>query len=229
MESFKFGQRNQQSQKIKIMKAIIVYILLGLISAMSTHAQSPYDAGMTEAFELWRNEKPTEAANLFERIAKAENDNWLPYYYASQVKIVQSFPMTQPAMKEQLLNEAQELLDEAKGQGGDEVELLVLQAMLHTARLTVDPAVYAMKLSPVITDLYTKASKLAPENPRLALSRTEWNMGSARYFGEDPKVYCPDLKDGLKLFEKEERSPMIAPAWGKERLQMLIAQTCEEK
>lgn len=123
------------------MQTLIVYILLGLISAMSIQTQSPYDAGMTEAFELWRNEKPTEAANLFERIAKAENDNWLPYYNASQVRIVQSFPMTQPAIKEQLLNEAQELLDEAKEQGGDEVELLVLQAMPHTARLTVDPAV----------------------------------------------------------------------------------------
>ena len=211
------------------MKVIIVSILLGLISAMSTQAQSRYDAGMTEAFELWRNEKPVEAANLFERIAKAEKENWLPYYYASQIKIVQSFPMTEAAKKEQLLNEAQQLLDEAQQQGGDEVELMVLQAMLHTARLTVDPAVYAMKLSPVITGLYTKASKIAPQNPRLALSKTEWNMGSAKYFGEDPVVYCPDLKAGLKLFENEERSPMVAPAWGKERLQMLIAQTCKEK
>ena len=211
------------------MKAIIVYILLGLISAMSTQAQSPYDAGMTEAFELWRNEKPTEATNLFERIAKAENDNWLPYYYASQVKIVQSFPMTQPATKEQLLNEAQDLLDEAKEQGGDEVELLVLQAMLHTARLTIDPAVYAMKLSPVITGLYTKASEIAPDNPRLALSKTEWNIGSAKYFGEDPVIYCLDLKAALVLFDKENHSPMVAPAWGKERLQMLIAQTCEKE
>lgn len=74
-----------------------------------------------------------------------------------------------------------------------------------------------MKLSPVITGLYTKASKIAPENPRLALSKTEWNMGSAQYFGKDPVVYCSDLKAVLKLFEKEEHSPMVAPAWGKEK------------
>lgn len=33
----------------------------------------------------------TEAANLFERIAKAESDKWLPLYYAAQINIMNSF------------------------------------------------------------------------------------------------------------------------------------------
>lgn len=211
------------------MKAIIFYILTGLIAALGANAQSQYDSGMTRAFEHWRNQNPVEAANLFERIAKAENDQWLPYYYASQVKILQSFSMNNVALKEKLLNEAQQLLNEAKQNGGDKVELMILQAMLHTARLTIDPAVYGMKLSPVISGIYAEASKLAPENPRLVLSKTEWNMGSAQYFGEDPAKYCPELKAGLGLFENEDHSPTVAPAWGKERLQMLIAQTCQNE
>ena len=209
------------------MKTLFLYILLGLLSALSTKAQSRYEATMTEAFNYWSNDQPTEAANLFERIAEAEKENWLPYYYAAQVKIVQSFPMTDAAKKEQLLNRAQELLDEAKVQAADEVELLILQAMLHTARLTVDPATYAMQLSPVISGLYAEAAKLEPENPRLALSQTEWKMGSAQYFGEDPAKFCPDLKAGRRLFEKEQHAATAAPAWGKERLEMLIAKTCK--
>lgn len=211
------------------MKAIVFYIVLGLISAMDTQAQPTYNTKMSEALEYWENDKPVEAANLFEQIAKAEENNWLPYYYASQVKILQSFPMDRPAEKEELLNEAQKLLDEAKNAGGDEVELLVLQAMLHTARVTIDPSVYGMELSPVISGIYAEAYKLAPDNPRLALSKTEWNIGSARYFGEDPTQYCPDLRAGLEMFAKEEQVATVAPAWGKDRLQTLLAQTCGEK
>ena len=210
------------------MKTIFLYILLGLLSAMTTQAQTPYETTMTEAFNYWRNDNPTEAANLFERVATAEKENWLPFYYAAQVKIVQSFPMTDAAKKEQLLNRAQELLDRAKMPEADEAELMILQAMLHTARLTVDPATYAMQLSPVISGLYAEAAKLAPENPRLALSQTEWKMGSAQYFGEDPAKFCPDLKAARKLFDKEEHPATVAPAWGKERLEMLIAETCEK-
>ena len=211
------------------MKTIFFYILLGLLSAISAQAQSPYETTMAEAFNYWKNDHPTEAANLFERIAKAEKENWLPNYYAAQVKIVQSFPITDAAKKEQLLNRAQELLDEAKNREADKVELLILQAMLHTARLTIDPATYAMQLSPVITGLYSEAATLEPENPRLALSLTEWKMGSAQYFGEDPAKFCPDLKSARALFEKEKHSAIVAPAWGKERLEMLIAQTCDNQ
>ena len=210
------------------MQNLIVTLVLSFFLTAVGSAQTNYEQEMERAFELWQNEKPGEAANLFERIANAEAQNWLPYYYAAQVKIVQSFPMTDTAKKELLLKDAQNLLDKAKGLYGDEVELMILQAMLHTATLTIDPSVYAMKLSPLISGIYAEASKKAPENPRLALSRTEWDMGSARYFGEDPARYCPDLQSGLRLFEEEDHSPLVAPAWGEERLVRLIAQTCGE-
>ena len=211
------------------MKTIFLYILLGLLSAMSTKAQSSYETTMTEAFNFWKNDNPTAAANLFEQIAKTEKENWLPYYYAAQVKIVQSFPLTDRAKKKQLLDQAQELLDKSRAQEANEAEMLILQAMLHTSRLTIDPDTYGMQLSPVITGLYTKAATLEPENPRLALSQAEWKMGSARYFGEDPSKFCPDLKAARVLFEKEKQQPTVAPTWGKERLEMLIEQTCKNQ
>lgn len=211
------------------MQTLIITLALSLLTAVGLNAQNRYEEEMTKAFELWQDQKPEEAANLFERIAAAGEENWLPFYYASQIKVVQSFPMTNRVKKEQLLKDAQNLLDKAKAKEGDEVELMILQAMLHTARLTIDPSTYGMKLSPVISGIYSEAAKLEPDNPRLVLSKTEWDMGSAAYFGEDPSKYCPQLQAGLELFGEEIKSPTVAPVWGKERLQMLIAQTCETK
>ena len=70
---------------MKHLALLIVFIISGIVGA-----QSNYEKGMQKAFELWET-NPTEASNLFERIAGAESDNWLPTYYAAQILITQSF------------------------------------------------------------------------------------------------------------------------------------------
>ena len=58
------------------MKKIIT--LLTLVFTVCLSAQTPYEKGMEKAFELWKTNKTKEASQLFERIATAEKDNWLP-------------------------------------------------------------------------------------------------------------------------------------------------------
>ncbi|WP_324719566.1 hypothetical protein [Salinimicrobium sp. HB62] len=212
------------------MKAIIHTLVMSLATFIAAHSQTQFDTGMQQAFELWQQGETSQAANLFERIGRAEEQEWLPFYYAAQIQIVESFEMTDRAQKEEQLKKAQGLLNDAKAiAGNDDVELKVLQAMLHTSYITLDPSMYGMKLSPVITNLYATAASEAPENPRVALSRTEWNIGSANFFGEDPAKFCPDLEAALLLFQDEEPDEAYAPRWGKDRTLGLIAQICEKK
>jgi len=209
------------------MEKIIVTLLLGLLSSLTGIAQSDYETGMTKAFELWEQGNSEEAASQFEDIARAEQQNWIPYYYASQIRIVDAFSMEDPVKKEKQLEQAQLLLDETIRYGGeDNIEPMLLQAMLHTGYITLNPEVYGMRLSSVITDIYKKASEKDSLNPRLALSQAEWNMGSARYFGEDPARYCDQLKASLQLFRNQETKEPFAPEWGEDRARMLIASTC---
>ena len=209
------------------MRELLYTCLIGLVAGFTANAQSQYETGMEQAFELWQAQKPVEAANLFERIANAEEDEWPPFYYAAQIKVIESFTMTDRSKKEQQLKEAQDLLNQAATSVGEEnVEIDILQAMLHTSYLTLDPSTYGMKLSPVINNIYTKALKKAPDNPRVVLSKAEWDMGSAQFFGEDPKKYCGDLQRSLRLFEEDKPATPFEPSWGKDRVKMLIAQNC---
>ena len=48
---------------------IVAMVISGLLNA-----QTNYEKGMQKAFELWGT-NPTEASNLFERIAAAESEN----------------------------------------------------------------------------------------------------------------------------------------------------------
>lgn len=189
---------------------------------LSINAQSNYQEGMQKAFQLWSENKSIEASNLFERIASAEKDNWLPLYYAAQVNIVNSFGETNKDKLTMQLDRAQALLDKATVISKNNAELLVLQAMLHTAWIAFDGATYGMTLSAKVADLYARAEKLAPENPRAVYCKAEWNIGSAQYFNQDTSAFCKDLQRSLELFSKFKPETPFHPNWGKDRAEALL-------
>ena len=145
------------------MKHLIIIVTL-LVSGFLM-AQTNYEKGMQKAFELWGSNKPTEASNMFERIAGAEADNWLPLYYAAQVNITQSFGEKDENVLSAKLKKAQDLINDATTISKDNPEILVLQALLHTAWVAFDGATYGMTLSGKVVELYTKASQIAPNKP----------------------------------------------------------------
>ena len=71
------------------MTKIIVTFVLFISSLIS--AQGKYEEGMGKAFSLWKDGKNSEASDMFERIAGAEKDKWLPNYYVALVNTTTAF------------------------------------------------------------------------------------------------------------------------------------------
>ena len=207
------------------MKHLIIIVTL-LVSGFLM-AQTNYEKGMQKAFELWGSNKPTEASNMFERIAGAEVDNWLPLYYAAQVNITQSFGEKDKNVLSAKLKKAQDLINDATTISKDNPEILVLQALLHTAWVAFDGATYGMTLSGKVVELYTKAAQIAPENPRVVYSKAEWDMGGAKYFGQDTAPFCKDIERSLELFANFKPETPFSPNWGKERAEQIL-ESCRE-
>mgnify|MGYP000553891282 CR=1 FL=1 len=207
------------------MKKLIIITLL-FVSGFIT-AQANYEKGMQQAFALWSNNQNTEAVNLFERIAKAESDNWLPLYYAAQINIINSFGEKDAEVLTAKLTKAQDLINDASSISKNNPEIMVMQALLHTAWVAFDGATYGMTLSGKVIELYAKASTIAPDNPRVVYSKAEWNIGSAKYFGQDPKPFCKDLERALELFANFKPETPFHPNWGKDRAAQLLA-SCEK-
>ncbi|KPM30234.1 Hypothetical protein I595_3644 [Croceitalea dokdonensis DOKDO 023] len=198
-------------------------LILVAIFSLGLYAQSDYEKGMQKAFQLWEAEKTVYASNLFERIAAAEDDNWLPYYYVAQVNTFASFGEKDGKTLSNQLEKAKMFLDIAKRLSPNNPELLIQEAMINTAWIAFDGATYGMTLSPKNAKLYTKALQLAPDNPRVILSKAEWDMGSARYFGKDISPYCKDVKRALELFATFKSDIAFYPSWGKERAEEVLA------
>lgn len=138
------------------MKHVITIAIL--LCSIVASAQSNYEKGMQKAFDLWSQNKPEEAVHMFERIASAETDNWLPPYWASQINIVTSFGEKDEEKLAAKLKKAQNLLNDATAISKNNPEIMVLQAMLHTAWIASDGATYGMTLSPKVVELYAKQS-----------------------------------------------------------------------
>ncbi len=200
---------------------LIAFIISGIVSA-----QTNYEKGMQKAFELWRT-NPTEASNLFERIAAAETNNWLPSYYAAQVLVLQGFEIKDKDKLDAQLKKAQDLINDATAISKNNPEILVLQALLHTVWVAYDGATYGMQLSPKVAALYQQAFQIDPTNPRVVLNKAEWDMGSARFFGQDTASFCKDIESALELFANFKPETPFHPNWGKKRAEEVLA-SCKE-
>ncbi|MFY7671428.1 hypothetical protein ACOSP6_10135 [Tenacibaculum sp. MEBiC06402] len=203
------------------MKKIVLLIIV-LIST-NIVAQSKYEKGMTKAFELWSQQKTTEACQLFERITKAEPEKWLPPYYVATLEILGSFGIKDEAKLNSKLIKAQEYLDLAKSLSPNNPEIMINQALLNTAYIAFDGQKYGMTLSGKNSMIYAEALKIAPKNPRVVLGKAEWDMGAARYFNQPIEPYCKDVEKSIELFAVEEL-PQFYPKYGKDRAKEVLKQ-----
>ena len=208
------------------MQKLIIILVLFVTSL--TNAQGNYQKGMQKAFELWGNNETVEASNLFERIAAAEPDNWLPTYYAAQINIVKSFGETNEEIITANLKKAQDLINDATAISKNNPEILVLQALLDTAWVAYDGGTYGPTLAAKVASTYAKAEQLDPTNPRVVFGKAEWGMGSARYFGQDIRPFCRDIERSIELFANFKPETSFHPNWGKERAEQVFAETCKE-
>ena len=197
------------------MKNLIIITLL-IITGI-TQAQTNFENGMTKAFQLWEADKTDEAENMFERIAKAEPEEWLPNYYIAQINSIKSWNVKDESVLKGQLDKAQEHLDMAMTKNEDNVELLVMQAQVLTNWVAFDGMTYGMKYSGKVNQLYAKASELAPNNPRVVFSKAAWNMNSAKYFGKDTAPYCQEIEASIELFNTFKATSEFHPNWGQKR------------
>lgn len=209
------------------MKKLCLFI--GVLFALNVTAQTPYEKGMTKAFELMSQGKLTASANLFERISKAEKNNWLPSYYAGYATVLSAFSIKDEAKLKATLDKAKAYLKEAAKISPNNPEIMIIQALHNTAYIAFDGQKYGMTLSAKNAEIYAKAIKIAPKNPRVILGKAEWDMGGAKFFGKSVAPYCKDIQKALQLFESEKKATKFYPSWGKERAEQVLAQSCGKK
>ena len=194
------------------MTKIITCIALFVASVLSS--QTTFDEEMRKALQTWKGGNPKEAIVHLERIALVEKNNWLPNYYIAFIQTTQAFEEKDKAKMESLLNAAQIAQDKCNEILLDNPEILVMQAMIHTARIVFDPMTNGQKLSGDVLYILNKAYKIAPENPRVVYQKASFEIGMAQYFGQDTKPMCVQIERAIELFATFKPETALHPTWG---------------
>lgn len=168
-----------------------------------------------------------KVANGFERIAFAEKDKWLPYYYASFMYVLAGYADTTTSKKDGYLDKADTFINIADSLEENESEIYTLKGMIAQARLQVDPMNRWMKYGAESTNNFNLAMKLDTLNPR-----PEYLIGVGLFytpeqFGGGPKTAKPLLEKSLEKFNQFVPENDLMPNWGREMVEKLLRQIKE--
>ncbi|HEY1196287.1 hypothetical protein [Flavobacterium sp.] len=206
------------------MKKIIT--LIALFVVVITSAQTQFEQGMTKAFGLWKEGKNTEASQLFERIAAAEKNSYLPNYYIALINTTAVFTEKDKTKIDLLLTKAQDALDVELIKDQTNSELYVMQALIYTGYVVADPMTNGMKYSGKVMEAYAKAKALDPNNPRAVFGEADYQLGGAKWTGVDTKPLCAQVDKSIELFNNFKPATPFSPKWGLERA-LEIQKTCK--
>lgn len=210
------------------MKKLFLAALLAI--SVSTFAQTSYEKAMIDKIAQVEQQKKsdefTALTNDFTRIGDKEKNQWLPYYYAAFTNIQKGrIAMREGKMTEldAIAAEAQKPLDLAMGLSKDNAELLILQKMIHSLKMMVDPQSRFMSEGMLAADALSKAEKLDSENPRITLLKAEDTYYTPEQFGGSKTKGLELFQKSLDQFKVYQPKTALDPNWGKAEAEYFLA------
>lgn len=209
------------------MKNTILSIAI-ILSVLSAKSQTKEFAGaMSEALGQYANCKSVSdfqtLGNRFGLIANAEKTEWLPLYYQAHCNIIMSFmEPTDAAKKDSYLDVAEKSISKMIELAPKESEVYALQSMFYSARLVVSPMERGQKYSALSAQAVGMALGLDAINPRARFIKLRNDMGSAQFFGKDPREYCPQASELLASWDSYKVKSPLYPSWGKDQVAEIV-------
>jgi hypothetical protein len=210
---------------------LLLSILLFIIPLADISSQDKYEKSMKKNLSMLDSAKTVEdflnIANGFERIALAEKDKWLPYYYSSWAYTIACFTDSSNAKKDDYLDMSDKFVSIADSLEPGNSEIYTLKGMIAQARLGIDPMNRWMKYGPEADRSFKKAMEIDSLNPR-----PEYLIGvglfyTPQQFGGGPKTAKPYLERSLAKFNQFKTENDLMPDWGRDMVEQFLNQIAE--
>ncbi len=158
-------------------------------------------------------------ASKMERAAAMAPADWLPRYYQAYALVIQVFQSKESGdVKDKTLDQAEAALAQARKLGGDESELLTLQAYAYQARLGVAPGMRAQQYSAMVNEAVDQAQALNPANPRAYLVAANNLYFTPKMYGGGPEAAKPLYETAKARYAAFRPAGPLAPNWGQHQL-----------
>lgn len=159
----------------------------------------------------------------FERIAEAEKNQWLPYYYAGLSQVTYAFMKNDLANGDVYADKAEKLALKADELEANNSEISCLKSMIASLRLMVNPQQRWQQYGPVSQQELDKAKAQDSTNPRPYYLQGQGLRFTPEQFGGGCNAAKPLFEQALKKFETFKPASNMHPNWGKSRTEELMA------
>jgi hypothetical protein len=161
-----------------------------------------------------------ELSNSFERIAEAEKEQWLPYYYAALSRVMMGTLMAngqQGGIAEKTdpeADKAEQLLAKASALTKENSEIWCIKKMIATLRMMADPMTRFQTYGLAASEALQKAKQLDPLNPRTYLLEGQDKFYTPEQFGGSKTEAKALFEESIKKQESFKPVSSIHPKWG---------------
>lgn len=214
-----------------------IFILCAMLVASYSFAQMPdkFVKAMESKIAALDTTRSAEGfadlANAFERIADAEKNQWLAYYYAAYcnasagtmagaggdmmaAKADKTDPYADKADKQ--IKKAEEMMK-------NNSEIFIVRKMIATLRMLGDPMNRYMTYGPEAQSMLDEAKKLNPDNPRVYILEGQDKYFTPAEFGGSKEEAKTLFEKAQKLYDTFKPETSIHPNWGKTQVTYFLS------
>jgi len=219
------------------MKQSVITVVLMISSALSANAQTAtnsksqsvkYVAAMKENILLLDTANTSETfallSNNFERIALAEQNDWLSYYYAANSTISQASKSADKDAIDMLADKGEAMLKKADSLSKNNSEIYCLYYLLSYVRIKADPMGRFQQYGTMASEYIGLAKQYNPGNPRAWLCEAQVVLHTPEAFGGGKNAAKPLIEETVKKFGSFKPETDISPNWGNKTAQQLWEQ-----
>ncbi len=163
-------------------------------------------------------------ANNFERIANAEKNQWLPYYYAALCQVNYAYMEQDKSKIDAIADKATLLIDKADSLSPDNSEISCVKSMIASSHMMVNPMQRYMEYGAEINLHLDAAMKQDPSNPRPEYLKGQGLKYTPEQFGGGCATAKPVLQASLDKYNAFKPASELHPNWGKQRVELLLGE-----
>ncbi|AUD04426.1 tetratricopeptide repeat protein [Spirosoma pollinicola] len=190
-----------------------------ILAVTSVKAQDQYQTTMSQLvirIDTTRGQLDNlTMASDFERIARTEKTNWLPFYYAAYCMTRESLDKPDVSKVDFLCDQATQYLDQADKLAPNKSEVYCLRGLIALSRIKVNQAARGMSGLMEAQEALETAQYHDPANPRVYFLLGQQAYNTPEMFGGSKEKALRYFEKTLTLFEaRQESQSTIEVHWG---------------
>ncbi len=161
-------------------------------------------------------------ANNFERIANAEKNQWLPFYYAAFCQVNGAFMEQDKSKVDGIADKASVLIAKADSLSPNNSEVSCIKSMIASSHMMVDPMQRWQEYGAESSGNLEAAIAQDPTNPRPYYLKGQSLIYTPEQFGGGCKTAKIALQTSLDKFTAFKPATELNPNWGKQQVENLM-------